>query len=80
MHPAHGIAEHQPQPPHSEPFRNKTVLGRHHVVVIVAWEGGAQPIRRLGGPAGSQGIRQDDIMPRGVQRLARTKKLPAELR
>ncbi len=44
MHAAHGIAENQPQMFDAQALGDETVMSQHHVIIIIAWEFGTQPI------------------------------------
>ena len=51
-------------------FGHQPVLGRDHVSVCVVGKVHAQPIGGLGGPAVTNVVREDDVVGRGVERLA----------
>ena len=61
-------------------FRHQPVLGIDHVVVVVLREFRLQPIRRLGGFAGTERIRDDDEVLFRIERLALAEKLASKTR
>mgnify|MGYP003693920217 CR=1 FL=1 len=59
-------------------LRDQPVLREDHVVVVVLREARAQAVRGLGGFTGADGVRQDEVVAAGVQRLPGTEELTRE--
>ena len=57
---------------------DQTVLRVDHVVVVVLRKPRAQAVRRLARLAGTDGVREDDVVAAGVQWLSGAKKLAGE--
>ena len=47
---------------HAQPFADQPVFGLDHILIIVEWKPSAHTIRRLGGFAVANAIRQNDIV------------------
>ena len=64
---------------HSQGFGDGAVIRRHHVVVVVVWKLVAQPIAGFAGLAVPDLVREDDVVPRGIQELPRPEEHAGEL-
>ena len=78
QHAAHGIADHQPDMADAKAFGQQPVLGGQDIGVVELRKTGPKPIRWLGGSACPQRIRDDDVVLRRIQSLARAEKLTGE--
>src|SRR5689334_20216027 len=74
MHAAHRSAQDESQMVHAEPLREQAVVRGDHVVVIVLWETRVQAVAGLRGFSVADAVGKNDVVTRGVQKLARAEK------
>jgi hypothetical protein len=78
VHAPHRRPHHQPQVIDAEPFAEQLVLRVDHVSVRVLRESRVQPVTRLARLAMPDAVREDDVVLRCVEELARPEQLAAE--
>ncbi len=80
VHAAHRGADDQPGVIHAQAFGQQLVLGLDHVVVVVVGKARVQPIRRLGGLAVADAVREDHEIALRVEQAAGGQQHAGELR
>ncbi len=79
VHAAHRGADDEPQVVDAEPLGEQPMLRLDHVAVAVVREPGVEAVARLARLAVADSVRQDDVEPRRVERLAGLEQLAGEL-